>query len=364
MKINNEAVRKSEKFIAIIILFIMIAVNFGYELYNKNNDPFKWDFMLLTGYITFMITISYALKIPGKFNLTVERLIHRDAIILNSNDNDSLDTNKVKKVEKNFIDSIIFRKEFTWGFWGSVITSISILLLYIITYTFKRNPDYHLFFIVSETFFAVVLAFIAGKYLGLTILYTGFFKQIKDTIKINVHPGHLDGAAGLKPIGEFYLRLARLALIPAVYLGVWLLIIPVSPFKYLSGAIRYKSWELGFFILFVAAIVFEFLIFILPLLFIHRIMVYEKNNSYDHELNRLMKEINEIRMNLLGTLPTSERELIKEQLEAKCKRYYEIENMPTWPFTIKTIQYLTFQNIAFIIPIVKQILEFIPKNKA
>jgi hypothetical protein len=85
---------------------------------------------------------------------------------------------------------------------------------------FAFGPEY-----VSEKLVLVVVelatSYVAGQYLGRMAAYGSLGGVLEKVgIKFRVHPGHLDGAAGLQPLGEFYFFQALLVSLPAVFLAV------------------------------------------------------------------------------------------------------------------------------------------------
>ena len=110
-------------------------------------------------------------------------------------------------------------------------------------------------------------------------------------------PSRVDGVGRLKPVGEFYYFQAKIAALPAVYLIVWLLIIPAwGPER------NYHEWRGPFlgFLAFVLAI--EVLSFVVPTWAFHREMAAQKA-AQEVEADRLSAEIVALRRRLAATGP-------------------------------------------------------------
>jgi hypothetical protein len=53
-----------------------------------------------------------------------------------------------------------------------------------------------------------------------------------EPVEVLVQPSHVDGVAGMKPLGEFYFYQAMVVGIPAVFLAVWWFLFPIWPRDY------------------------------------------------------------------------------------------------------------------------------------
>jgi hypothetical protein len=107
---------------------------------------------------------------------------------------------------------------------GAVLSAAAFLLAFLWIYGLSN---------LLLTFLESVGGFLAGWWLGrmasfgaLPILLT------KAGLQLHAEPGHVDQVCGYRPLGGFYLFQAMVAAIPAVFLAVWWLIIPVFPRSY------------------------------------------------------------------------------------------------------------------------------------
>lgn len=75
--------------------------------------------------------------------------------------------------------------------------------------------------------------YVAGLHLGRMASYGALGRFLKQKgCSIRVWPGHVDGAAGLRPIGDFYFFQAMVAGIPAMFLAAWWFLIPLKGDRY------------------------------------------------------------------------------------------------------------------------------------
>ena len=161
-------------------------------------------------------------------------------------------------------------------------------------------------------------------------------------------PGHIDGVGGLKPIGEFYFFQAKIAALPAIYLIVWLLIIPAWPTD------RYGVWRgpmLGF-LAFVLAI--EVLSFVVPTWAFHREMAAQKRAA-EVEADLLSSEIVTLQRRLADAGP-ADAAALKEQLTKASERYRTIDELPTWPVDVRTRRQFRLGNLALFVPLIGKAL--------
>ena len=201
--------------------------------------------------------------------------------------------------------------------------------------------------------FEVCGGYIAGWHLGRMAAYGGLGAALKaQRIEVRPTPGHLDGAAGLKPVGDFYFFQAMVAAIPSIYLAVWWFMIPLVT----SVWPRYASWRSPYIGLLALSIAFEVLAFLVPMWSFHLEMQHEKLN--------LLKKADELSANI-GALeaqlaepahPDSRREL-QEQLALMTKYYWNIENMPTWPVDYKTRRHFTLSNVGLLLPVAAELVK-------
>jgi len=170
-------------------------------------------------------------------------------------------------------------------------------------------------------------------------------------MSVRVTPGHPDGAAGLKPLGNFYLFQASIAAIPAIYLGAWVVLIPALP------ALDYGGWESWFLWgLLPVAIAFEVLAFIWPMVGFHHEMKMQKLTLLD-EADQFTEAIRELQIKLPKMKSADEVENARRKLESLGDIYRDREEMPTWPIDQGIRRRFTLSNgILILLPIASKVL--------
>lgn len=171
-------------------------------------------------------------------------------------------------------------------------------------------------------------------------------------ISFRTKPGHIDGAAGLKPLGDYYLYQALLLAIPAAFLLSWSLI-------FLNDAWDryYGGWRESYLWLLALAIAIELAAFVAPLWRVHEEMRTQKRHAIERADRDLGPGIAAARETLEQDLDNDRRTAVRDQLEQLTSSYRDIEAMPTWPLDRKLRRQLTLTNVALIVPLVGQVAD-------
>ena len=290
----------------------------------------QWDLLLFTGVLTFILGLNLAEGLNKRFLFTLNRMITRGII-------------KIDSQEKK----IFFKQLETHTQQCARIGGIVVAILLLGSFVVVLINDFYL----QRAVLAVAESmggYIAGTYLGRMVGYGQLgWLLTKKSIKVEAQPSHVDGVAGLKPIGDFYFHQASIMALPAIYLAVWWLLFPIWPRDY-------SHWEDAYLVLLSISIGIEILGFLVPLWSFHRIMVHEKE--------RWLKKADELscKINAIQSVPDADRhgnteKPPREQVEMMRKYYWSIENMPIWPVDIKTRGRFRLHNIFLFIPLIGDI---------
>ena len=206
---------------------------------------------------------------------------------------------------------------------------------------------------------ACVAAFLAGRAIGVGVSIALLGRRIeRGPWSLDVQPGNVDGAAGLKPVGDLFFRLAMILAIPAVWLSLqvlgWFSLVAEEGWGAIfEGMVSGGgwSWSRVYLTLLVAVIGLEFAAFIVPMVRFHRLMVqrkYELEREADHDSLRLYE--------LEEQLPTirddAQRRSIEDQIERIREHSLRIEQMPTWPVDAAVRRRFTVRNAILLAPVV------------
>jgi hypothetical protein len=341
--LSYAAAARQELLVAILLVLLVAACAYQYwglpegmpgAFPGYGNAFVHWDWMLLSGLTTLTIGVQVARGARSRFDQSIGRLIDRGVLAFDGDTHTSfslaLDARAALWAQRSgFVVAVGIGAAFVLAFGIGVVLATE-----------------RLFLMVLE----MALGFAAGRYLGRMAAFgsLGWLLRGRD-VRIVVRPGHIDGAAGLKPIGDYYLYQAALSGLPAVFLAVWLVLIPVWP------STRYDQWRDAYLGLLPLALAFEVLAFLVPMRVFHQEMVTQK-----HEQQRTAdvrsREIADIQAELATCEDQQRRAGLKDQLAAKTQQYWDIESMPTWPVDLRTWRRFTFGNAALALPLISEYL--------
>lgn len=314
----------------VLATFLLLLV---YQFYHFGVNFRIWDYMPMSGYAALVIGVYLARHNRQRFQHALKRLLDRGTL-------------QLPGTAGQFMETLDADRR-AWSNRGGVIVAMLLLAAYLVAYwPVTDSPPQMLWGLL-----AVGVAYIAGRILGRMVAF-GFLGTYIDqtTVRIDTQPGHLDGACGLKPLGDFYFYQAGLVGIAAVHLALWSALIPVWTLR------DYSRWGTSYFALLGVVIVLEILTFLWPMFSIHREMQRQKDRHL-READQLGRAIRERRRELEIADDVQRREVLSDQLQAMTERYHAIENMPTWPVDFKTKRRFTLSNLALITPFLGLILE-------
>lgn len=197
----------------------------------------------------------------------------------------------------------------------------------------------------------VVAGAVAGSWLG---RMTGYGRALgkalrKKDLALQVIPGHPDGAGGLKPIGDFHLYQSLTASLPAIFLGVWLLLISLGGASRLLRA--YQPYLDQYLWLLPLAMLFEILVFVLPMKSVHVIMKSWKERTFLAKADKLSPAIVAAQASL-DSQASGEPDAARNRLIELTERYRELEKAPTWPVDSSIRRRFTLRNLGLLIPFI------------
>jgi len=294
-----------------------------------------WDLMYISGLVAFIIALYFARTIPFRMSQTLLRLTNRGAFVLPPQSLDSFRSRLNSRAQLFAVVSAIF---------------VGLALLVAFLFAYREDIIQKLTLTILET----CLGLVAGYYIGQMIGYGTMGLLAKsEKVPIITRPGHIDRAAGLKPIGDFYFFQAMVVAIPCIFLAVWWFIIPfLTPW--------YSHWRNPYLGLLIIALTFEILSFIVPMWVFHLIMREQKIENLA-KADDLSQKIDDLETKILAASDTQPNKELQQQLEFYRAKYWEIEQMPTWPVDINTRRRFTINNLLLFMPF---ILDLISASKS
>jgi hypothetical protein len=182
-----------------MILVVSIAFVAAIVVPDDPGNLASWDMLLVSGLVALVVGLRFAGLAPPKLDHTVRRLFHRGAL--------QGPPDAQQRVRQE-LDSDVQ----TWTRRGALVVALSIFGAFVVAMVRVRSIRW-LPLAVFETYWA----YIAGWHLGRMVAYGGLGAALRKA-GVNVHaiPGHLDGAAGLKPVGDLFFFQSMVVAIPAV----------------------------------------------------------------------------------------------------------------------------------------------------
>lgn len=314
--------------LALGLMSLNLLVN---ELNLFGTDLTRWDPMLISGGLIFVVGVRISLDIGPKGMETLTRLADRGVLNLNDEAADSFKHNLLAQAGR-------------WAHRGGLFVGTAMMVAFLVAFGPKKILSDQLLLTIIE----VLFGYIVGRYLGRMALHGRLQKILKaNTITLHVQLDHPDTVTGFKPLGDLYFFQAMVLAIPALYLAVWWFLIP------LIG--RYAVWRIPFLGLLVIVLTAEVLAFLIPIWSFHQGMVEQKKKLWP-EADKLSQRVVAAQAVLANTETEHERKALKERIADMTKYYWAIENMPTWPVDTQIRRRFTLNNLFLFLPIISQVL--------
>ncbi|HEX2314513.1 MAG TPA: hypothetical protein VHJ17_12295 [Thermomonospora sp.] len=305
-------------------------------------DGQRWDGAYLIGWLSLLIGLELAVGARARAQQALRRLADRRALEITAEQHTTL----VRDLD---------RAGDRWAVAGACGVAVAVTL------TWPRAGDvparWHDWSFgpaVTDQILLVVAAATAGGWLGRMAAYGrlgGFLARRALTIRVIA--GHPDGAGGLKPVGDLYLYQSLVASLPAIFAAVWSLLVSLGRANPALG--RYVPYLDQYLWMLAVAIVFQVLVFLLPMLSTHMIMLRYKERVFLAEADRLSLDI-EAAQAALNSGDAGEQELATIRLGHLNERYRALEKAPTWPIDPSIRRRFTLRNLGLLIPFVSSLV--------
>ena len=314
----------------VVLATIGLAEHF-YPQVRASRDPFQWDLMLLTGALTMLVGLMAAGRFERRVRAMLGRLVDSDVVKL-----DGLDC------DLPALQQAVEDRAETTGRWVGAVFGVLVLLAFVFT------PGQH-----GPLLYALGLVggFFVFYHLGRFFSYgrIGHYLLEERKLAIEADPQHPDGVAGLRPVGKLFFRQAMLVAVPAVFIAVWSLVLPVWPD---TAEDDYSEWRLPFLGFFLLALGSMVLAFLGPMWSFHRIM-RERKEAAVKMADESSRRMVQIKAMLAETKDEQARKLLLEELQRRQEHYTAVEDMPTWPVDTGTRRRFINRNLVLaVLPLV------------
>jgi hypothetical protein len=331
----------------VVASVLAIAAIVTFELVINGPHVRDWDLLFDSGCITVITGLWLSRGLSAHFVTMVERLTNRHAFTYPDG---AVAPEEVSEImDQLYAD--VGRSERILG----MATGGLIALLFVVANTSSLPERSTLSDVVIWVVVAACIGgfggFLVGRVIGRMLSYGSLGRRLtRRGISFRVIPGHVDGAAGLKPLGNYYLHQSLLVAIPVVFLLVWSLL-------FLTPALAaYESWRPWYLVLLTLTICLGWATFYAPLRSAHEAMRRQKRDSLFTADSMIAPQIVKGRGDLEQDLKPDRRSALRDRVDQLTISYREIERMPTWPLDRSMRRHITLGNIAVLVPLVIQVL--------
>lgn len=198
----------------------------------------------------------------------------------------------------------------------------------------------YVFYVASITFVTIVtidvlLAFAGGVAIWKVGATMWELLQLGRRDELKVRPFYPDGCGGLASIGRLFFSLSLILIVFGLFFGGWLL---YGRFIY-PGFGTIDNYAPIFAGSLIGTIVVSVMVFLLPLLDVHRLM-QEEAERHEPRLLALVGRIADLEESLLSfetLLPHEDLKTRLAEIESLRKIYLDQRNIPTWPVDFETL---------------------------
>ena len=339
---QTPAVRqKHATLVAAVLTALAVGGLVVWELVTAGADPNDWDYLFASGFLTALGGLWLARGHRDRFAAMFERLENRAAL--------HAEPPLTPKVAAELRDSLRDRAE-RWSLGAGVFLAVATPLVWIVS-NVRDEKDLRLFDDIAGPVVGCLGGFLVGRVLGRMVAYglLGPFLARRG-VTFRATPGHVDGAAGLKPVGDYFLSQALLLAVPAVFLLAWSLLFQLPDLER-----RYQTWRATYLVLLAVVIVIELAAFVFPMWHAHVEMKQAKRDALVDADKVLARDIAEVEARLEGELSADERAAAQDRLERLKARYDAIETMPTWPVDRALRRRVTLGHAGLVVGLVGQV---------
>ena len=299
----------------LIGLFALIAYCVGQAVFQPTLAA--WDWHKISALALLLIGIRVAARIDDLLSHALRRLCVRGIIACSRDEFERL--NEVLALRRRKFAPV----------WGLTI-GLAIVMAFLAGWDWDViDKPWRLALLAVEA----PMFYVAGYYIGWMVVQGRLARVLKTLgITYSVQPGHPDGAAGLRPLGDFFFRQAMLAGLPAAYVVFWIVLQP----PVVASLILLPLF------LFV-----EVAAFVWPIWAFHRVMVCQKR-SLVTQADEIARRISSTQAKLRGPIDSASIKELDVRLSADLQLYEEMASLSTWPVSKKIRRRFALQNLALV----------------
>jgi hypothetical protein len=336
----------------------IVALIIANELISVGTDLANWDWLLVTGCLTFIGGLWLARGQPNRFADMLTRLENREVFQVPQRCDSPIPEGELTTIRPISEDQLtrsrpISEDELTgirhhlaertqkFELWTVIAFATALVGAWI-------YAEWSVELLLIELPMALVAGWYVGRFLGSSRLPSVLEHN---GVTVRALPGHVDGAAGLKPLGSYFFYQAFVLALPATFLMVWSLLFLIPREERI-----YPQWRGPYLGLLAVAIGVEILGFVAPLWRTHKTMSRQKQAELIRADSSIAPRIAGARAELAQELDPAKRSGLHGLIDDLTGSYHELEAMPTWPVDRTLVRRLTIGNLVLIVPLVTQVI--------
>ncbi len=309
---------------------IGIILVVGAQYFEHRGNIQAWDWMLISGLAVFAIALANVDRVRPRFHQCCDRLFDRGVL-------------RPEGLSQEELQEKFTKDARTFALRGAVLCATAIAIGFGIVLWRDFRPEQ-----LGLAIIEIGLAFVAGGYLGEMAYFGQLGRRISERdVTLNLDPWHADQTGGMKPVGDFYFFQASFATLPAAFIAIWLVILPLWP--------QFAHWYYPYVGLLCVAIVLQILAVFVPMVSIHSAML-EQKQQWQQMIDEQLKENSAQRTAFLEGTDSALQDEMESGLAVLAKRHAQIEAMPTWPIDRKLWRRFSINNALLVMPLAADLL--------
>jgi hypothetical protein len=291
-------------------------------------DVWKWDWPAISALGLILIGIRVAAGIDGLLSHALRRLYVRGVMACSEGEVEHLNRTVALRRRK-------------WAPVSGIAIGLAIGLAFAMSWKWGVACRPAPFEPLRMALLAVEapIFYAAGTSIGRTVVQGRLARVLRTLdVKYSVQPGHPGGAAGLRPLGDFFFRQAILAGLPAAYVAFWLAFFPHC----LTGTTKPV-----FLILLPIFLLVEVAAFVWPMWASHRAMARQKR-SFVTQADEMARRISSAQAELRGTDDPAQVRELNARLTLDLRLYEELEGLPTRSVSKQIRRRFALQNLTLV----------------
>lgn len=309
-------------------MILTVAFLVVVEISDGPGPAADWNWLMHTGAIVFLIALAAAREIPPAVPATVRRIRLVDD----------------EGVEGAYADQVLVALEGVHRRYARIGAPVGLVLMAVFWLWARGDQVWG-----NALFWLELLAAGGAGYVVGGFVAYGRLGNVLDSLRLRplAVPGHPDGAAGLRPVGAFYLRQAMIVALIGVFAGVWWLLFPYV------GA--YASWRDPYLGIVLVCVVLEAMALFLPLRTFHLHMRQQRGELLQ-EADEAAAAVARSDSVIWRTSDDEQRAALEAERQRALDRWQAIDTMPTWPVDLVIRKRFAWSNVAMLVPVVLQIV--------